>query len=198
MFQILVTNFVNMKINLILILCTLFISHTKAQSTSIKADSVKTDKIQWMSITEAFEKNKSFPKKKIFIDIYTDWCGWCKRLDATTYSHPIIIKYINTNFWAVKFDAETKDTIKIDKNVYVNPNPSVKRSTHQLAVNLLNNKMSYPTTVFLNESNNVITSVAGYFGPKDFEVVIKYFGSNEYLKQTYDQYRAQFVNEISE
>lgn len=178
--------------------CSLFFYQAEAQTSIVKADSIKTDKIEWMSITEAFNRNKNYPKKKIIIDFYTDWCGWCKRLDATTYAHPLIIKYINANFWAVKFDAETKDTIKIDNNIFVNPNPSVKRSTHQLAANLLNNKMSYPTTVFLNESNNVIKSVAGYFGPKDFEVVVKYFGSNEYLKQTYDQFRAQFINEISE
>ncbi len=176
----------------------MFFNQAKAQTVTTKTDSVKLDKIEWIKISEAFERNKSFPKKKIIVDFYTDWCGWCKRLDATTYSHPLIIKYINTNFWAVKFDAEMKDTIKIDNNIFVNPNPTFKRSTHQLASNLMNNKMSYPTTVFLSESNNVISAVPGYFGPKDFEVVIKYFGTNEYLKQTYDQYRAQFINEITE
>lgn len=187
-----------MKHLIILLFCFSLLRPIIAQNDTVKTTPTTEEKIEWISISEAFARNKNYPKKKIIVDFFTDWCGWCKRMDAATYTHPQIIKYINANFWAVKFDAETKDTIKIDNTVYTNPNPSMKRSVHPLAANLLNNKMSYPTTLFLNESNNPITTVPGYFGPKDFEVVLKYIGNNEYLKMTYDQFRNQFVGEIKD
>ena len=66
--------------------------------------------VKWMTFKEAFEANKKTPKP-FLIDVYTDWCGWCKRMMATTYSNPAIAAYVNQNFYPVKFNAETKDSI---------------------------------------------------------------------------------------
>ena len=63
------------------------------------------EKIHWYTFAEATKLNKKHPKK-IFMDVYTSWCGWCKKYDAVTFSHPVIAKYINEHFYAVKFDAE--------------------------------------------------------------------------------------------
>ena len=49
--------------------------------------------VNWMSFEEAVEKSKK-EKRKIFIDVYTDWCGWCKVMDKNTFSQPVIAKYI--------------------------------------------------------------------------------------------------------
>src|SRR5215510_7762864 len=70
----------------------------------------QSDEIKWMSFQDAVEKNKTEPKK-MFIDVYTGWCGWCKRMDATTFKDPTVVNYMNKYFRAVKLDAETKDTI---------------------------------------------------------------------------------------
>jgi thioredoxin-related protein len=162
-------------------------------------DKGKTETVKWMSVSEAFERNKtSYPKKKIFIDFYTDWCGWCKRMDQTTFGHPEIAKFMNEHFWNVKFDAEMADTVKIDNSIFINPRPGVKRSTHQFASNMLNNRMSYPSYAFLNESNNMITTVPGYYKPQDFETILKYIGLNEYLKMPFDQFKSEFKNTIIE
>src|SRR4051812_13405847 len=67
--------------------------------------------VKWMDFKEAFEKNSKVPKPFI-IDIYTDWCGWCKHMMKTTYAVPELANYINSNFYPVKFNAETHDTIE--------------------------------------------------------------------------------------
>ena len=63
-------------------------------------------KVKWYTFEEAVELNKA-EQRKIFIDVYTDWCGWCKKMDATTFNSPEIAKILNEEYYAVKFDAET-------------------------------------------------------------------------------------------
>ena len=67
-------------------------------------------KVNWVSIEEAQILMKKEPMK-IFIDFYTDWCGWCKRMDAQTFANPIIAAYLNKHFYAVKIDAEQSEPI---------------------------------------------------------------------------------------
>ena len=64
--------------------------------------------IKWMTWKEMQEAQKK-EHRKVFVDVYTGWCGWCKRMDASTFKDAYIVKYVNDNFYAVKFDAETKD-----------------------------------------------------------------------------------------
>src|SRR5438552_498622 len=67
--------------------------------------------VKWMSWKEAFEQNKKSPKP-FLVDFYTSWCGWCKHMMKTTYSVPELAQYINSYYYPVKFDAETRDTIE--------------------------------------------------------------------------------------
>jgi len=177
----------------ILAFSALFLSGTSFAQQSVSAQpSTPDSKINWMSFEKAYELNKTAPKK-IFIDMYTDWCGWCKRMDATTFADPVIVEYMNQNFYNVKMDAERKDTVVIDGTVFVNPSPESSRSSHQLAIELLQGKMSYPSFVFLNEKSQLLTVVAGYQVAKNFEPILHYFAENAYTDQQWEEYRAKFV-----
>lgn len=91
------------------------------KNTALNApvQTTETGSIKWYTPEEAYEKNKISPKP-FFIDVYTDWCGWCKRMDATTFKDPVIAQYLNNNFYPVKLDAETKDTVNFMDRSYVN------------------------------------------------------------------------------
>jgi len=160
--------------------------------------SSSSQKIEWLSFEKAIELNKNYPKKKIFIDVYTDWCGWCKKMDATTFSNIEIIKYISENFYAVKLNAESKDTIIVDGKPFLNINPQTNRSTHQLAEILLNNKMSYPSYVFLDELARHIFVVPGYMNASIFEPILNYVSENMYYKIPWEVYQKQFKGKIQE
>src|SRR6187402_1829141 len=71
---------------------------------------VKTSAVKWMSFEEAVEKSKT-EKRKIFIDVYTDWCGWCKVMDKNTFTDPNVAKILNEDFYPVKFDAEQRENV---------------------------------------------------------------------------------------
>jgi len=154
------------------------------------------EKIHWYSFEEAYQLNKKKPKK-IFVDVFTDWCGWCKKMDAETFTNPVISKYMAKHFYCVKLNAERKDTVIIDGVKFTNPNPGSKRSTHQLAVELLKGNMSYPSFVFLNEKSQWLTVVSGYHIAREFEPILHYFGDDAYQKETpWEDFKASFEGEL--
>jgi thioredoxin-related protein len=178
-----------------ILLITFTWSSVYSQSKSVEKHETKSDKIKWYSFEDAYQLNKK-KQKKIFIDVYTDWCGWCKKMDSDTFTNPVIIEYMSNHFYCVKLNAERRDTVIIDGVTFTNANPANKRSVHQIAIELLKGKMSYPSYVFLNEKSQWLTVVPGYQGPKDFEAVLHYFGEDDYQKTPWEEYKASFVGEV--
>ena len=148
-------------------------------------------KIKWITYKEATEKNKGVEKRKILTDVFTAWCGWCTRMDATTFADADVVDYVNKYFWAVKLDAEMKEPVVIDSVTYVNQRPNANRSTHELAFKLLQGQLSYPSYVISNEENQIITIVPGYFNKENFMIILRYFNENIYLTKPFAQYKAE-------
>lgn len=141
--------------------------------------------IKWVSMEEAEMLNRQNPKK-IFVDIYTDWCGWCKTMDKNTFSDQRIINYINENFYAVKLDAEQLEPISFRGVKYENENKAKRRgAAHSFAVAILQGRMGYPSVVFFDEQLNLITSLSGYRPPETMLPVLKFF-SEDVFKETQD------------
>ena len=93
--------------------------------------------IQWITIEEAIEIAASGENDKLFfIDVYTDWCGWCKRMDATTFVDPEVVKVMNENFYAVKFDGEASREIEF-RGMKFKFVAQGRKGYHQLAAALL-------------------------------------------------------------
>jgi len=144
--------------------------------------------INWMTWDMAVKLNKEHPKK-IFIDIYTQWCGWCKRMDQTTYLDKDVINYMNANFYAVRLDAETKDTFHFNNHAFVNQNPGERGSVNELAYSLMDGKMEYPTTVYMDENFARLSVAPGYLATSELKTVLTYFAENKYKTITYDDYK---------
>jgi len=144
--------------------------------------------IEWISFEEAMKRNQANPKK-ILIDIYTDWCGWCKRMDATTFADPVIAKLAKQHYHAVKFNAEQQEPIVINAKEYKFV-PNGRRGYHELAAELLGGRMSYPTTVFLDENFNMIQAIPGYRAAPEFDQIARYFGSDAFKSTEWETYIA--------
>lgn len=158
------------------------------------AEIVGSGKINWKSIEEVEQLMKSNPKK-VVVDAYTSWCGWCKRMDKNTFQHPEIAKYINDNFYAIKFDAETKETVNFKGKDY-NFVKGGRKGHNELAKLLLKGRLSYPTISFLNENMDLINAFPGYKAPNDFDALLNYVNNDEFANMGYTQYKSTFNSAI--
>lgn len=145
--------------------------------------------IKWYSIEEAVALQKKKPKK-IFIDMYTDWCGWCKRMDATTFTDATVANYLNENFYCVKFNAEQKTPVVFQGKTFNFVN-SGSRGYHELAAALLDGQLGYPSFVYLNEKLERITISPGYKQPSQIMPELKYVGGGHYETLKFNEFIAK-------
>lgn len=144
--------------------------------------------VEWMSFETAMEKSKIAPRK-IFVDVYIESCSYCKKMDKETFANPYIAKYLNENFYPVKLDAQQRNDINFNNKVYHFVNRGGQNSYHQLAAEIMNGRLSYPTIVFLDEQADVIQSIAGYRGALEFELFITYFGEDQHKRMPWSSYK---------
>lgn len=134
----------------------LFMSNLRSQ----KMEPTPTNKIQWMTLENAAQQAQS-KAKPILIDVYTDWCKWCKVMDESTYQDPEMIQYINQNFYAVKLNAEQKEAITFKGQRYKYMQTG-RRGLNTIIVELLSNRPSYPSIVLLDENLDQKMVLKGY------------------------------------
>ena len=155
--------------------------------------SAQTAPVKWYSIEEAVNLAKSDPRP-IFVDTYTDWCGWCKKLDKETFSDPVIADILNTKYYAVKFDAEGKGPVTFQGRQFINDGKMGK--THQLAYALLQGQLGYPSIVFLTSNSELITPVSGFRTPAQIEPMLMYFAGTSWQKQSFDDFVKTFKGKL--
>lgn len=174
-----------MKLNIKKIYLLLMVAFVSL-SFKIVEKSTNNNEINWMTWEQVQEAQKKEPKK-VFVDVYTHWCSWCKKMDATTFQNKQIVDYINRYYYAVKFDAEQRETI-IFKDQKFHYTKTGKRAYNELATSLLEGVMSFPTTVYLDENLDVLTTIDGFLEAKEIDPIISFFATDSYLKQKWSQY----------
>jgi thioredoxin-related protein len=141
------------KLTLILFVATFCIS------TSMKT----ADELKWVGFDEGYKLSQK-KGKIMLVDVYTDWCGWCKRMDRDTYAQSEIIGLINQDYVAIKFNPEATGTYTFEGKQY---------NGQQLAAALSQNKLSgYPTTIFYHPKSKKTSVVGGYFDANKFKGVL--------------------------
>jgi thioredoxin-related protein len=155
---------------------------------SAKVNPTVHDKLDWMKMDDLTEKMKSNPKPAI-IDIYTNWCYWCKVMDKKTYNNTKVVSYINDHFYPVKLNAETREIVEW-KNKKFNFNENYK--INDFAVYVSSGEIGFPTTVIIPDENADPISFRGFLEPKEIEPILKYFGEGAYKTQTYTVYKSTF------
>ena len=146
-------------------------------------------KINWISFHD-LEAAQKTEQKKVFVDVYTDWCGWCKKMDASTFLDEKLVGYLNENYYCVKLDGEEKEILKY-KGQEFKFVKSGRRGYNELPHQLLRGRLSYPTLVFLDENSDVLQDFRGFRNAKDLLSIAVFLGEDIYKKKDW----ATYVNE---
>lgn len=153
-----------MKIkNSILLVCLLVIASAFTVKSFVKENEISSK--EWTSVEKAVTLAKA-DQKKILIDVYTDWCKWCKVMDEKTFSDPKVSEFLASNFHLAKFNAEQKEIIKFNGKEYAF-NKNGRRGYHEFAVDILNGQLAYPSLVVFDSQLNKLEVIRGFKSAED-------------------------------
>ncbi len=160
-------------------------------TTAMSFQAPVKETINWITFAELNTLYQKEPRP-ILVDVYTGWCGWCKQMDKTTYKNEKLAKYVNEKYYAVKFDAESKDTITFNNKKFTY-DPAIK--TNGLALYLTFDRLEYPTTIFLSAINARPAPLSGYMKPKEMEAPLKFFGEKADASTTFVEFNKKLKSE---
>jgi thioredoxin-related protein len=143
--------------------------------------------VKWMKFEEAVAATQKEPRK-IFVDIYADWCGWCKVLDRDTFSDSVVAKLLNEQYYPVKLDADSKEMQTMPGGH--------KISSAELAAGLATSnpgeKYGLPMMVILNEKASLLSRIPGAQRPDFMTPALLFFSENHYLHKSWEAYTKEY------
>jgi thioredoxin-related protein len=132
--------------------------------------------LQWKKYNAGvIEAKKS--GKKVLVDVYTDWCKWCKKMDEVTYKDGKVKAYLEKNFVVIKLDAEGTENVSYQGRTMAAP-----QFAKEMQID------GYPATLFMKSSGEAITVLPGYSEPAMFLNVLSYIKEEQYSKKNFEQY----------
>lgn len=146
--------------------------------------------INWLSLEEVEQLSRVQPKK-VFIEVYTDWCGWCKKMEKTTLSNNKIVEYINEEYYAVRINPEKIEKITWKGREY-NKIRKGNRLINEWVIDQLRGQMSFPSIIFLDENLNTIQPIPGYHDIVTMSAILTYFSSDSHKSIPWHKYIHQF------
>ncbi|WP_226064883.1 thioredoxin family protein [Kaistella polysaccharea] len=158
--------------------------------------------VTWLTLDQALTAQAQNPKK-ILIDFYADWCSNCQKMEKSTFDHQVISKYINENYYPVKFNAEGRDSVTVFGRTFNNPGFIVgknKNTMHEFTKYM--NVNAVPSVVFLNEEGNPITILHGALTARELEPYLNFIAKDDFKKITtrdqWESYQKKFKSKIKD
>lgn len=144
--------------------------------------------VKWHTVEEAADAK--IGTRLYLVDFFTDWCGYCKKMDRETYTDATVAKIINKYYYPVKFNAESRNSFSWFGNTYA-PGQGRNRA-HSFARGI----QGYPTTVLYLADGKALQAIPGFYSAKDYVVILWYFASGDYQHYAYERYQRIFDKEI--
>ena len=132
--------------------------------------------LNWLSYNEGLALTEK-ENKYVLINFYTDWCGYCKKMDKEAYSNEEVKSILNEHFVIVKVNAESEN------KVIENGEEITERELARLY-----QVSGYPTNWFLESNHSRIAPLPGYVTTEQFIPVLNYIGEGWYKTISFKEY----------
>ena len=159
---------------------------------------IHAQQVEWKTIEQAAKTDTKSNAKLFFVDFYTSWCGWCKKMDRETFTNPVVAKILNTYYIPIKFNAEGNSEFSWRGTKYVNlaAAPGSRPATHSFAKAILGTQMGFPSFALFNSDQSKLTIIQGYQSDTDLVMMLWYFASGDNRHYPFDKYQKIFDKEI--
>ncbi len=147
--------------------------------TSVPLSAKVDGGVNWLPYEEGMKKARE-SNKPVLLKFYTDWCTWCKKMDADTYADREIQRYLDLNFISIKINAESKELVRSDGKEM-----KMKDLARKFGVR------GFPTVIFLESDGKPIAPLAGYSDPGSFRKVLAFIQEKAYKKMTFEEFTKQ-------
>ena len=144
------------------------------------------EKVKWYTLEEAIQMTTREPRVLV-IDVYTDWCVWCKRMDATTFSDQEIVAMLNSRFYPVKLDAEGKEDIVIGDRTFSYVE-SGRSGYHEVAAILTQGRLGYPTISYVDDQGKLLEASPGYKTADQLKVHLAFYADGSYKTTSFEEF----------
>jgi len=124
-------------------------------STTLAAEGIK-----WYSYDEGLALGKA-DKKKVYINFYADWCGYCRKMEKETFQDSRVISFLNQNYISIRINSDKEKKLSRQYNV-----------------------SGLPANIFVSDTGENIGNQPGYLGPADFMKVITFVYEEKYKPKT--------------
>lgn len=143
---------------------------------SVTLSHAQKKQINWISF-EQLEDSLNVKPKKVLISFYADWCSYCKKMNKVAFQDEKVISILNKDYYAVKMNAESRDTIVFEGKKFVNEEIGKQRNPiHQIPLLLASRKdypFSLPATIILDEKFQVRKRYFQYISHKKMERILR-------------------------
>jgi thioredoxin-related protein len=150
--------------------------NSRDKSTATQKESAKKNKIEWQKYDDGLKLAKE-QGKKVFLEFTAKWCGYCKRMRATTFKDLKVVSMLNDNFVVVSVDGDSRDSLNIDG--WVSTEKAVARDYRVTG---------YPTFWFLTPEGERISSVKGYRDTKTLFTILDYMKDDLYKTVKFEDF----------
>ncbi|MDP4198281.1 MAG: thioredoxin fold domain-containing protein [Bacteroidota bacterium] len=152
------------------------VAHSQAVASNV-SNTLAAPAAPFESLEQAMAEAKS-QNKYILVDVYTDWCHWCKKLDEDVYPAPEVQKEMHNYFTAVKINAESATS-----HTFGGKELTERQLATQWQVT------GYPTVLFLTPDGKIVDQLPGYMPAKEFAGVLRYIGTGAYRTTSFEQWQ---------